>query len=71
MRSDTPTPPLAAMAAYGYLFLMLRLGVHTVPTFPLMQCTRCGGAHELSDCLWPRVRYNKQWNEKNGFSGPI
>lgn len=51
----TTRPLIVDIAAYGYLALMLRHGVRTVPTFPLMQCTRCGGAHELSECKWPAV----------------
>lgn len=55
--NDRRTTTSQHMVAHEYIDLLCRLGVAAKPgsIVLLVECTRCGGGHALSECRWPVV----------------
>jgi hypothetical protein len=51
------TPPGPLLVAHDYMQLMFKLHVPVKPgtVVLLIECTRCGGNHPLSQCRWPLI----------------
>lgn len=51
------TPPGPLLVAHDYMHLLLRLRVRVRPesVLLLIECTRCGGNHPLSQRKWPLI----------------